>query len=327
MSVPFISTFSVENAHKGDIYSLQACPRYTIAASGDGFISAWDNNSPSEELVSLNQQPIRSGVHHLGVDPGGSFVVAIAFDASIVAFSLRSHTELRIPTITKALENQGSWACAVAGSVACISTLKGSIFVVDLSQDTVVCELKEPSRTGRSASGTYQPCLAVDISADRQFVVGSYESGRTRVFSVETRRMAYSLPSHITRPRSVRFNPTATLVAITGDKSIALFSLSGGSYLGSLVGHDDYVYDIAFESNGERLMSVAGDGKAKVWSLATSECVFTLTDADSPLFACTWIPERSNVIAGSTAGFATAGVDQSIRWYREASGSSNEFSG
>lgn len=353
MSVPYVATLAVDSAHQGDIYAVCTTPRYTVTAGGDGKILLWSNQSPNEEPVSLSTE-LRSGVHHIASDPDGEMLIAVAFDATVAAFDLNKLERLQIPNITKRLTNAGSWACALAANgFAAVSTLRGSIFLLDLRNDAVTGELVEPGSAyaGRGVAPTLEtngdettstggetttdadigsltsglPCLAIDISPDRQFVVGTYESGRCRVFRVETRRVTYSLPSHITRPRSVKFNPSGTLIAVTGDESIALFTLNGGTYLGSLLGNDSYVYSIDFDEEGERLLSVAGNGKAKVWSLATREALFTLSENSLPLFTCAWVPTRANTIAGAPVGFVTAGVDRGLRFYREASGSSNEL--
>lgn len=352
MSVPYVATLTVDSAHQSDIYAVCTTPRYTVTAGGDGKILLWSNQSPNHEPVSLTTE-LRSGVHHIASDPDGEMLIAVAFDATVAAFDLNNLEQLQIPNITKKLANAGSWACALAANgFAAVSTLRGSIFLLDLRNDVVTGELVDPgaANSGRSAVPTEEgangetttgsetttdadigsltsglPCLAIDISPDRQFVVGTYESGRCRVFRVETRRVAYSLPSHITRPRSVKFNPSGSLIAVTGDESIALFTLNGGSYLGSLLGNDSYVYSIDFDEEGERLLSVAGNGKAKVWSLATREALFTLSENNLPLFTCAWVPTRANTIAGAPIGFVTAGVDRGLRFYREASGSGNEL--
>lgn len=316
MTTPFIATFSVENAHESDVYALATCPLFTVAGSGDGNISMWDNRKPSESPALLTAQPVRAGIHHLSVDKGGNYAVAVAFDGSVLAFDLKEHKQLDI--VKSTAEIKGAWGCAVSGNLAAICALQGDITVINLESDEIVAVLGEPMS---SIDVKRQPCLCVDISQDGKYVVGGYDTGKARVFSVETGRISYSLPSHITRPRCIKFNQQVTMVAVTGDASIALFTLSGGSYVGSILGHDSFIYDIDFEEDGQRLLSVAGDGKAKIWALDTREAKFTTGDSNAPLFACAWVPERTTIIGGAPAGVVTAGVDRCLRWYREASGS------
>lgn len=320
MTTPFIKTFAVENAHKNDIYALAACSRFTLAASGDGHISMWDNSAPSDTLTVLNQQPLKSGVHHLRVGENGRFAVAVAFDGTVLAYDIKNQTSMALAAAQKQIK--GAWCCAVTDHISAVATLQGSIFVLDIESGEVVAELSEPLS---STDVKRQPCMCVDISSDAKYVAGGYEGGKLRIYSVETGRIAYTLPSHISRPRCVRFNPQSSLLAVTGNQAIALYTLAGGSYLGSMVGHESFVYALAFDGAGERLLSVAGDGRVKVWSVELREAIFTISDTKLPLFAGCWVPERMNIIGGAPSGFVTAGVDRTIRWYREASGSATDM--
>ena len=59
------------------------------------------------------------------------------------------------------------------------------------------------------------------------------------------------------------------------------------------------------------------DGKAKVWSVETRQCVATHSESDKALWAAKWLPKT-----GRNESFVTAGADGNISFYREASGSS-----
>ena len=59
----------------------------------------------------------------------------------------------------------------------------------------------------------------------------------------------------------------------------------------------------------------AFDGKAKVWSIDQRACVATHTETDKTLWAVKWLPK-----VGRSEGFATAGANRSISFYREATG-------
>ena len=59
----------------------------------------------------------------------------------------------------------------------------------------------------------------------------------------------------------------------------------------------------------------AFDGKAKVWSIDQRTCVATHTEIDRTLWAVKWLPKT-----GKNEGFAVAGANKSISFYREATG-------
>ncbi len=73
--------------------------------------------------------------------------------------------------------------------------------------------------------------------------------------------------------------------------------------------------DIPYQSRLLTLMSRAFDGKAKVWSIDQRSCVATHTETDKTLWSVKWLPKT-----GRSEGFATAGANRSISFYREATG-------
>ena len=59
----------------------------------------------------------------------------------------------------------------------------------------------------------------------------------------------------------------------------------------------------------------AFDGKAKVWSIDQRTCVATHTETEKTIWSVKWLPKT-----GKNEGFATAGANRSISFYREARG-------
>lgn len=70
-----------------------------------------------------------------------------------------------------------------------------------------------------------------------------------------------------------------------------------------------YLYD------GKLTFSSSFDGKVKVWSMETKTCVATHSETDKAVWNAKWLPK-----IGKTEGFATAGANRSIAFYREATG-------
>jgi WD40 repeat protein len=57
------------------------------------------------------------------------------------------------------------------------------------------------------------------------------------------------------------------------------------------------------------------DGKVKVWSIDTRNCVATHSETEKAVWSVRWLPK-----VGRSEGFATAGANRSISFYREATG-------
>ena len=132
--------------------------------------------------------------------------------------------------------------------------------------------------------------------------------------------------------RGVAFSPKGTLLAAAGDSLvIALYDVSSGDQVATLTGHGAWVFSLDWSDTGEYLLSGyayshallphgfltkfcrAFDGKAKVWSIDLRTCVATHTETGKTLWSVKWLPKT-----GKNEGFAIAGANRSISFYREA---------
>ena len=52
-----------------------------------------------------------------------------------------------------------------------------------------------------------------------------------------------------------------------------------------------------------------------MWSIDRRDCVATLSESESPIWSVKWLPK-----VGKAEGFAFAGANRSIAFYREATG-------
>lgn len=96
---------------------------------------------------------------------------------------------------------------------------------------------------------------------------------------------------------------------------IALFDTVHGEQVANLTGHSAWIFGADWSDTGEYLLSGSFDGKAKVWSIDTGMCVATHTETEKTLWSVKWLPKT-----GKSEGFATAGANRSISFYREATG-------
>jgi superkiller protein 8 len=83
----------------------------------------------------------------------------------------------------------------------------------------------------------------------------------------------------------------------------------------NLTGHNAWIFSVDWSDTGEYLLSGSHDGKAKVWSIDQRTCVATHSETEKTLWCAKWLPKT-----GRSEGFATAGANQSISFYREATG-------
>ncbi|ANB14002.1 SKI complex subunit WD repeat protein SKI8 [Sugiyamaella lignohabitans] len=294
-------------------------------------ILLWNNKDPEpKSAVKLNSPS--SGTHHLSTDRSGRWLVAVSFDGKATLYDLDN----------LAGENGGSgrllfedvWAVAIEPNARHVvaSQITGDIAVWDISAITE----ETPDQTTESAASQPQIKriqkfsgnggvlgLSVDFASNEEHVAAGFESGAIHVYNYKTGRLEYSLTGHSNPIRTVKFSPAATLLAIGGDsKLISLYSMTSGEHITNLTGSDGWVFGLDWNETGEFLLSASYDGRSRVWWLESRQCVAAQNDSSQPLFGCKWLKKGwgVGVIGGINQGFATVGVDKTLRWYREAAG-------
>lgn len=154
-----------------------------------------------------------------------------------------------------------------------------------------------------------------------------HANGSIYVFVNSTGKLQHSLPSIHAHVRSVRFSPAGRLLAAAGDsRVIALFDAQSGEQVASLSGHQSWIMCLDWSSTGEYLASGSWDGSVRIWSTERRECVSVLRDAAGGgggtvgkcIWSLKWLPK---VDSRRGEGFAVAGSERSISFYREAAGS------
>jgi serine/threonine protein kinase/WD40 repeat protein len=102
-------------------------------------------------------------------------------------------------------------------------------------------------------------------------------------------------------PRSLAVSPDGGLVASsTLGGLVRLFDPAKGQLIGSLHGHLNAVFGIAFSADGRRLISTSGGREAvKVWDVGTRQELLTLSGTGSLLDAARWSADGDVILAGA----------------------------
>lgn len=155
-------------------------------------------------------------------------------------------------------------------------------------------------------------------SSDGTLTASGHGSGSIYIFSNATGRLTHSLPGLLAPVRCVRFSPGNSLLAACGDaKIIALYDVASGEQVANLTGHSSWIMSLDWNVSGEYLLSGGWDGKVKVWSTETRQCVATQRESEGDtVWAVKWFRGGR----GRGECFATAGSGKSVSFYREAAG-------
>ncbi|GAT29149.1 WD domain protein [Aspergillus luchuensis] len=160
---------------------------------------------------------------------------------------------------------------------------------------------------------------AIALSEDGQYLAGVTQDGHIKVWDLDTNGEEirdYETKGLVKPVRAVAFSPGGKFLAAAGDsKVIVLYDTSSGEQVASLSGHTAWVMSLSWSPTGEYLLSGSFDGKVKVWSIDTRACVATHSETDKAIWSVKWLAK-----IGRSVGFATAGANRSISFYREATG-------
>lgn len=165
-----------------------------------------------------------------------------------------------------------------------------------------------------------------------------------------------AIKSESSAVRCVKFSPGGTLLAVASDSesygTISLYDVKFGEMAGSLIAptnsnhaigagfaHERWCFSLDFNQDGSFLASGGMDQKVRIWDVTTREVEATITMAltDLPDDKLTDdLNSNSNIgclslkyfgkgirqIDGDdrNEGLVLVGLDQSVRWYREAGG-------
>lgn len=95
------------------------------------------------------------------------------------------------------------------------------------------------------------------------------------------------------------------------DHTVKLYA-PNSEILGTLHGHEDRVYDVAFEPSGDFLASASADGTIKLWSIKNGTCIYTLKGHKGSVNAVAFSPDGRIL--------ASAGSDNNIRLWNPENG-------
>ncbi|KAF7509859.1 hypothetical protein GJ744_007370 [Endocarpon pusillum] len=327
MSKQYLTTHIIDNAHPIDIYTLAVTPSQILSASGSSSIKIHSTTTSDFPIAQVLKDVHPLGCHHLATSQDGSKAISVGFggevkvwrygegmwveDGELGGLSGDDDEGKKKKNGKKTKLKVGEmWAVALSeeGRFVAATSYDGRIGVWDL--------LTEQRRKIRQYETKGSFGLCVDMSADGRFTACGHESGNVYIFSNDTGRLLHSLPGLVKPVRAVAFSPGGKLLAAAGDaRLIGLYDINSGEQVANLTGHGSWITSIDWSHTGEYLLSGSLDGKVKVWTVDQKMCVATHSETDKGLWSVKWLPK-----VGRNEGFATAGSNCSIAFYREASG-------
>ncbi|WBW75423.1 Ski complex subunit Rec14 [Schizosaccharomyces osmophilus] len=288
-----------ENAHEADIYSLCVISGRLWSCSGDSKIKQWNVDSAEHELVEEIDTPHKIGIHNMATSLDERLVVSCGFGQDVYLWDPSTNSSR---SLGDSVEHPGEcWAACISPDAQTISftTVDGHVCVWDTHSNIKVADLDTKGKFG----------LCTAYSPNGRFIASGHQTGQLFLISTETGRLFHTLSGHTLPLRSLAFSPGSSLLAAAGDsKMITVYDVVSGDQVGQLRGHSAWIFALAFNPVGDLLLSADIEGRVKVWDMDTMECISTKNEVDGGIWAVAWYNN----------GFAVAGADRSILWYRAA---------
>ncbi|CAD6579197.1 MAG: superkiller [Alectoria sarmentosa] len=301
MSKQYLTTHTIDHAHPTDIFSLSTTASQILSSSGSSSIQVHSTNQPDFPLFQTLDNAHKLGCHHTAISRNGQVAASVGFGGEVKIWAAQDGGRWGERTeIVDGNKVGETWAIALSedGQYLAATSFDGRINVWDnLANGAKIREFETKGSFGMSID-LMEGLLPLDMRM------------------VESISSIMILEGLVKPVRAVAFSPRGTLLAAAGDsRVIALYDVSSGDQVATLTGHRAWVFSLDWSDTGEYLLSGAFDGKAKVWSIEQRTCVATHTETEKTLWSVKWLPK-----IGKNEGFATAGANRSISFYREATG-------
>ena len=125
---------------------------------------------------------------------------------------------------------------------------------------------------------------------------------------------------------AVAWSPDGDTIALGGEtKALNLFSLKNRT-MRPLVGHQDKIYGVRFSADGKQLLSTSKDKTARLWDVASGECLRVFEGHTDFVYTAVFHPTRREILTGSrdwtariwdldsTASMVLKGHTQMVFW-------------
>ncbi|XP_041069919.1 striatin-3 isoform X3 [Carcharodon carcharias] len=295
-----------------------------VTASEDHTLKLWNlqKTVPAKKSTSLDVEPIYTFRAHIGpvlslaISSNGEQCFSGGIDATIRCWNMPSPNvdpydtyDPNVVSNTLVAHTDAVWGLSFSGIknrlLSC--SADGTIRLWNPTE-------KSPCLSTYNVEGDNGIPTSVDfVGADPAHILGSFNSGNTVIYDMQTSQPLVMLASQVdaASPLANQINrvvshPTLP-VTITAheDRHIKFFDNKTGKLIHAMVAHLDAVTSLAVDPNGIYLMSGSHDCSIRLWNLDSKTCVQEITahrkKCDESIYDVAFHPSKAYI--------ASAGAD------------------
>jgi WD40 repeat protein/class 3 adenylate cyclase/DNA-binding XRE family transcriptional regulator len=188
-------------------------------------------------------------------------------------------------------------------------------------------DLRGARLDGAVFSELMDPVFDVAVSPDGQYLAAATSQGELRIWRAADLVQVATCAGHTAQVWAIAFHPGplsgpslrlplslskgrdssgeggAVLASGSFDGTVRLWAVPEGTGLGALVGHQGYVWDVAWRPDGAALASAGEDGTVRLWDVAAAAQLAALASKDAgATYAVAWHPEGIVLASGHADG-------------------------
>ncbi|HKR59134.1 MAG TPA: WD40 repeat domain-containing protein [Pyrinomonadaceae bacterium] len=309
------------DAHAMGVYAVAFSPDGKTIASGGAedsryeelhAIKLWDSTSGAL-LRSVERE---SEVRSLSFSPNGKMIVSDESGSNAIVW-WDTNTGKKARELRSSLAELDAVALSPDGKLIAAGRGAQKIELYDAVTGSLLRSLEAPmegERKGRcDPEGGTSTSLVIAFSPDSRLLLSGACDYTTKIWSVETGGLKYSLGGHRGAVISVAFSPDGKSIASGSlDQTIMLWDIASAKELRTFTNHASEVQSVALSPDGRIIARGSTDGKVKLWDTATRK---QLQSLEGHVY-------RINAIAFSKDGrlIAVGGADNKITLWNVATG-------
>jgi DNA-binding beta-propeller fold protein YncE len=151
--------------------------------------------------------------------------------------------------------------------------------------------------------GPLAPVAAVAFDpAGKRLAVGSY--GQVVIWDLDTAKPIKLLTNVLGAVNDLKFSPNGKLLAVAGGQPSAkgdlrLYRVEDWKLLGTLRGHDDVIFAVAFSPDGSRLVSASFDHTLRLWDVDKLASLRSYAHHSDFVYAVAFAPSGKQIASAS----------------------------